>query len=81
MFSEKEYNEKIREIVHMALEMVNAECKAKWAASIMSVPEEEANENTVKQAEEKMRASSEPFEYFKGLHVIATGKQFHLAQV
>ena len=82
MFNDKEYNEKIREMVHMALEMVSTECRTEWAARIMSVPDEEANEHTVKQAEEKMRGSSEPFEFFKGLHAVATGKQFYgLAQV
>jgi hypothetical protein len=82
MFSDKEYNEKITEMVHMALEMVTKECRTEWAARIMSVPVEEANEQTVKQAEERMRSSSEPFEFFKGLHAVATGKQFcGLAQV
>jgi hypothetical protein len=82
MSNEKECNDKIREMVHMSLEMVSTECRTKWAARIMSVPEEEANEGTVKQAEDRMRDSSEPFVFFKALHDVATGKQFYgLAQV
>lgn len=82
MFSDKEYNDKITEMVHMALEMVSMECRTEWAARIMSVPVEDASERTVKQAEERMHGSLEPFEFFKGLHAVATGKQFYgLAQV
>ena len=76
MFSDKEHNDKIRVMTFMALEMVAPEHRRIWAAKVMIVAEEEVDENTIRQAKERLKQHPEPYALFDGLHAIATGKQF-----
>lgn len=76
MIEDQELHDTIRKMTTLAVEMVSPEHRIKWAARIMHVPDETADDRAVKQAIEKLRAHPEPYVFFEALHAIATGKDF-----